>query len=786
MKKANRFLAVLLSWALCLSLLPASVFAAEESEMLVIEAASVSGEAGQTVEVPIVITQNPGVVAFGVQIAYDSAKLELTSEPTVGPAMESGSITRSQYLTSNPYTVLFDSSTASANITATGTLMTMSFRIKENAAMGEIPINVSFAANSSPINFDLKDVPCSAEKGAVIVKAHTWGAATYTWSTDNTTCTAERSCICGSKETENGTVTSEVSEATCTDAGFVIYTAVFTNVAFETQVQAVTGEGGKGHTWGTPTYTWSTDNTTCTAERSCICGSKETENGTVTSEVSEATCTDAGFVIYTAVFTNVAFETQVQAVTGEGGKGHTWGTSTYTWSTDNATCTAEHSCICGAQEQEIGTVSSVSTGATCTEAGQTVYTAVFTNPAFAKQEKTIKGVIKGHTWGSVTYHWNANNTVCTAQRECGCGASEAENATASGLVIHATCTEAGKTVFTAVFTNSAFTKQEKTVAGVSAKGHAWGTWETVMEPTADQPGEARRVCSRDESHVQTRRIIEQVCCHTCTLCGKCTEETCGGLPKCICGEESAPLETKPLETYQISVDTSNMIIPEGQTIQVIANEVSLPGTEDNTMQFSVNPYEDYILGRIEGYSPEKVYEIHLQVKETGEIYWLAEGETATVRLFVGTENAEAIDQGKLFLAHLSADGTEIYGKDQVQAELQNGTYTGYIFFTTDDFSPFVLVSKPAELSIELNATTTAYGCDVEIMANQSFRCDLYLAAYDINGRMLGAKVISSSNLGAKPQYSMQFSGAADCVKAFMTEVGSFTLRCMEAMDRPEQ
>ena len=461
MKKANRFLAVLLSWALCLSLLHASVFAAEESEMLVIEAASVSGEAGQTVEVPIVITQNPGVVAFGVQIAYDSAKLELTSEPTVGPAMESGSITRSQYLTSNPYTVLFDSSTASANITATGTLMTMSFRIKENAAMGEIPINVSFAANSSPINFDLKDVPCSAEKGAVIVKAHTWGAATYTWSTDNTTCTAERSCICGSKETENGTVTSEVSEATCTDAGFVIYTAVFTNVAFETQVQAVTGEGGKGHTWGT---------------------------------------------------------------------------STYTWSTDNATCTAEHSCICGAQEQEIGTVSSVSTGATCTEAGQTVYTAVFTNPAFAKQEKTIKGVIKGHTWGSVTYHWNANNTVCTAQRECGCGASEAENATASGLVIHATCTEAGKTVFTAVFTNSAFTKQEKTVAGVSAKGHAWGTWETVMEPTADQPGEARRVCSRDESHVQTRRIIEQVCCHTCTLCGKCTEETCGGLPKCICGE----------------------------------------------------------------------------------------------------------------------------------------------------------------------------------------------------------------------------------------------------------
>lgn len=36
MKKANRFLAVLLSWALCLSLLPASVFASEESKTLAI------------------------------------------------------------------------------------------------------------------------------------------------------------------------------------------------------------------------------------------------------------------------------------------------------------------------------------------------------------------------------------------------------------------------------------------------------------------------------------------------------------------------------------------------------------------------------------------------------------------------------------------------------------------------------------------------------------------------------------------------------------------------------
>ena len=126
MKKVNKFLALFLSWTLCLSLLPAGVFAAEENGTLVIQPLSVSGDAGQTVEVPIVITQNPGVVAFGVQIEYDSTKLTLTQKPTIGDVM-GGTITQSQYLTSNPYMVLFDSSTASTNITATGTLMTMSF-----------------------------------------------------------------------------------------------------------------------------------------------------------------------------------------------------------------------------------------------------------------------------------------------------------------------------------------------------------------------------------------------------------------------------------------------------------------------------------------------------------------------------------------------------------------------------------------------------------------------------------------------------------------------------------
>ena len=625
MKKVNKFLALFLSWTLCLSLLPAGVFAAEENETLVIQPLSVSGDAGQTVEVPIVITQNPGVVAFGVQIEYDSTKLTLTQKPTIGDVM-GGTITQSQYLTSNPYMVLFDSSTASTNITATGTLMTMSFQIKEDTVAGEAAIKVSFAANSRPINFDLEDVPFRSENGSVTIADHTWGAATYTWNSNHTACIAERTCACGAKETENGTVTCETIEPTCAAAGIIIYSVTFSNPAFETQVEAVSGEPAKGHSWSTVAFTWSGDNMACSAERTCVCGLKETEDGTVTSEVIEPTCT-----------------------------------------------------------------------------------------------------------------------------------------------------EAGTTVYTAVFTNSAFAKQEKTVVGEPAKGHDWDQWETIKQPTADEAGVAKRVCKRDESHVEIRSITAQPCVHACTACGGCVASTCPGMASCICGEESKPLQTRPLEEGQVSVDTSQMDVPTGRTIEVVATEVKLTSaSETPSAQPNVNPYEAYILNRVEGYKVETVYEISLHVKETGEAYILEEGETVTVKLFVGTENAQAIDDGKMFLVHIAADEIVFYGKGQLPIEVEkNGTeYTGNISFTTDGLSTFALVSKPETLSIEMKAEKHENGCTIVLSANAAISCDLYIAVYDANGRMLDVEVIASSNLGANPKYDILFEETAAKVRAFMTEINT--------------
>lgn len=69
------------------------------------------------------------------------------------------------------------------------------------------------------------------------------------------------------------------------------------------------------HNWGSPTYEWSQDNTTCTATRVCIKNNKHTESETVSAVKSvgtEATEEEDGNYVWTASFTNKAFQEQYQ------------------------------------------------------------------------------------------------------------------------------------------------------------------------------------------------------------------------------------------------------------------------------------------------------------------------------------------------------------------------------------------------------------------------------------------------------------------------------------------
>ncbi len=80
--------------------------------------------------------------------------------------------------------------------------------------------------------------------------------------------------------------------------------------------------------------------------------------------------------------------------------GHNYGEASYAWSDDNSTCTATRACANDESHVETETVnaSSVTTDATCEEDGKTVYTATFTNAAFAVQTKEVTIDATGHDY----------------------------------------------------------------------------------------------------------------------------------------------------------------------------------------------------------------------------------------------------------------------------------------------------------------------------------------------------------------------------------------------------
>ncbi|MBQ6430709.1 MAG: S-layer homology domain-containing protein [Oscillospiraceae bacterium] len=99
---------------------------------------------------------------------------------------------------------------------------------------------------------------------------------------------------------------------TCTEPGgydAVVYCAV----CGEELSRTFTDLPATGHDWNEPVYAWAVDYSAVAAIRTCKNDKShvETEDGVITSEVTrEATIDAAGEIVYTATFTNPAFETQ--------------------------------------------------------------------------------------------------------------------------------------------------------------------------------------------------------------------------------------------------------------------------------------------------------------------------------------------------------------------------------------------------------------------------------------------------------------------------------------------
>ena len=337
-------------------------------------------------------------------------------------------------------------------------------------------------------------------------KGHDWGEATYTWSADNGTVTAERTCKNDPShvERETAVTTSAVTkEATCTEAGERTYTATFSNEGFAPQTK--TEEiPAKGHDWDAPVYTWSSDNSTVTATKTCLNDPSETVSETVktTSKVTkQPTCTGKGEMEYTAVFTDPSFRSQTKtALIDE--TGHNWGEPVYEWSYDNRSVTAKRICQNDSSHIETETVTTnaeVTKPATCTEKGETTYTAVFSGSAFKVQTKTVTDIdATGHAWDTPVYEWAADNSTVTATTTCKNDPAHTVSETvqtASSVTKLPTCTEKGETTYTAEFENASFTMQKKTLSNVEPLGHDFSD-PVYIWANDNSTVTARRTCNR--------------------------------------------------------------------------------------------------------------------------------------------------------------------------------------------------------------------------------------------------------------------------------------------------
>ena len=154
-----------------------------------------------------------------------------------------------------------------------------------------------------------------SSNGMIDCQHHSGGTAT---------CTEKAKCsLCGAEygELAPHTLTKKEAQApTCTEPGNIAYwICSVCNKLFRdeagTQVitEGETVDPATDHDWKI-TYTWSEDNTTCTAKRVCKNDASHTETATatVTSEPTKApTCTEMGETTYTATFSETWAETQI-------------------------------------------------------------------------------------------------------------------------------------------------------------------------------------------------------------------------------------------------------------------------------------------------------------------------------------------------------------------------------------------------------------------------------------------------------------------------------------------
>ena len=331
---------------------------------------------------------------------------------------------------------------------------------------------------------------------------HDYHFSHFVWNEDNTS--AQASLVCSRDESHTSLVDAQMSEdvtpATCTEAGKVVYTASYEE---ETESKEVTLEA-LGHKYGQPEWQWAEDFSTAQAVFTCEHDSTHQEK--VDAEITEDTSV-SGKISYTA---SVTFEGNeyTDTKTVDAPVPVSYELLEWRWSEDYDSAIAVFVNTENEEDKVYinATVTSSGTEASCEEDGVKTYvaTAVFEGETYSDtQEVTTPAT--GHEYEAKEWYWGKNNETCSVSLVCKkCEHTVSRDAKVTKTETEATCEEAGEAIYRAAVTyeNQHF-YTNKTVT-LPALGHRWANINYEWIQTAEgYDVTATAECERDKDHTLT-------------------------------------------------------------------------------------------------------------------------------------------------------------------------------------------------------------------------------------------------------------------------------------------
>ena len=318
---------------------------------------SASGNRGDTVILNVNLNSNPGLVTMTIRVSYDTSVLQLTN--VSNPGLLVGAQLNTSY--GSPYTISWVDGATTTNNTKTGTIATFTFKILNNAKIGDSTVTLQFIDS---YDTDYNENSFSAASGKVTVKCnHSYGS----WS-DAGNGQHSRTCsICSGKETANHTWNggNVTKQPTCKEEGVKTFTCTTCN-ATKTEAVAKTTD----HKYGS----WTKVNDTTHKHTCSVCSKEETANHTWNggAVTKQPTCKEEGVRTYTCSGCKATKTESIAKTTT-----HSYGK----WTKVNDT-THKHTCsVCSKEETANHTWNSgaVTKKATCKEEGVKTYTCTACN-----------------------------------------------------------------------------------------------------------------------------------------------------------------------------------------------------------------------------------------------------------------------------------------------------------------------------------------------------------------------------------------------------------------------